>query len=325
MAKRIELSGARRITSDGASFRRPAWSPDGKRLVVEASGEPEGALYLVDARGRVETRLGVGAEAAWSPDGARVAFTRVGADGRREIWVCDVAAPAQARRLAGGDGATWEHPAWSPDGARVACTSDFSAATGVRHVWLLDAVQGDRSRVTSDPARSDGHPAWSPDGRAIAFDGDDRSDDAREIDVYVHDLTAGRSSRLTDGTVACRRPVFIDRRYLVAERRSTPGPALVVLDRDRLRVLPINDRPDGEREPAVHLRARRGKRPRVHVAYVRRGAIGSERDGVFIAALEGLKVMTDVEAADEALKAALAVVEAPVDEPLPVLLGQTDR
>ena len=318
MAKRIALADAHRITSDGASFRRPAWSSDGKRLVVEA-GEDEGALYLVDGRGRIETRLGDGAEAAWSPEGARLAFTRVGADGRREVWVCDVATPGSARRLAGGDGGTWEHPAWSPDGARVACASDYGNPAGVRHLWLLDAVQGDRTRITSDPHRSDGHPSWSPDGRALAFDGDDRGDDAREIDLHVFVFQTGEITLLTDGAVACRRPCFIDRRYLVAERRSVTGPALVVIDRDRQRVLPINERPDGEREPAVRLRIHgKSARPRIQVAYVRRGPPPRERDAVWVAELEGIKAMSESEAVDEALKTALADAAADV-EALPTL------
>lgn len=306
MAKKIELASPRRITSDGASFRRPAWSPDGRRIVIESAGEG-GALYLVDAKGRVETRLGQGTEAAWSPDGARLAFTRVGADGRREVWLCDVAQPEGARRFAGGDGGSWEHPAWSPDGARIACASDWGNPAGVRHLWMLDAVQGDRSRVTADPSRSDGHPGWAPDGRALAFDASDRADDAREIDVHVLDLQTGRVERLTDGTVATRRPVFLDRRWLIAERRSVAGPTLVVIDREKRRTLPVGDRAGGEREPSVHRR----KKGRVEVAFVCRGGDGvaAGPDTVWVADLEGLRVTSEAEAADEAIRAAMAEVD----------------
>ncbi|MSP63040.1 MAG: hypothetical protein EXR72_22430 [Myxococcales bacterium] len=297
MGKRIELRAPRRITSDGASFRRPAWSPDGRHLVIEAA-EGSGALYLVDAKGRVERRLGEGSEAAWSPDGLRLAFCRVGADGRRETWVCDVAAPGAARRLAGGDGGSWEHPAWSPDGGRVACASDHGSQAGVRHVWLLDAVHGDRRRVTSDPLRCDGHPAWSPDGRAVAFDGDDRADEARAVDLHVLELESGAVTRLTDGTVATRRPVFLDRRFLLAERSAAIAPALVVVDREKHRSLPVGEEPDGAREPAV-----RGKRRELLVAYVRRDG---ERDSVWVAELRGLKVTPESRELDEALREAVA-------------------
>jgi Tol biopolymer transport system component len=320
MAKRIELASPRRITSDGASFRRPAWSPDGRKLVVEAL-EQGGALYLVDGKGRVETRLGLGTEAAWSPDGARLAFTRVGVDGRREVWLCDVAQPEMARRIAGGDGGSWEHPAWSPDGARIACASDWGNPAGVRHLWVLDAAAGDRSRLTADPSRSDGHPSWSTDGRALAFDASDRADDAREIDVHVLELQSGQVERLTDGTVATRRPVFLDRRWLIAERRTVSGPALVVVDREKRRTLPVGERAGGEREPAVHRR----KKGRVEVAYVSRGGEGvsSGTDSVWVADLDGLRVTSEAEAADEAIRAAMAEVERAglptlgVDAPLP--------
>jgi len=302
--KKLELRDARRVTSEAASFRRPAWSPDGRRLVLEAN-ERNGALYLTDGKGRIETHLADGAEASWSPDGARLAFTRVGADGRHEVWVCDVAAPESARRLAGGDGGSWEHPAWSPDGQHVAAASDYGNPTGIRHLWLLDAVLGDRRRLTGDPQRSDGHPAWSPDGRAIAFDGDDRADDAREIDVYVLELASGTVTRLTDGTVATRRPAFVDRRWLLAERRSVTGPALVVVDREKKRTLPVGEKPDGEREPAARMRKRR-----VVVAYVRRDEPDGEgHDAVWIAELTGLKPMSEAEAAEEALRDAVAAVE----------------
>jgi Tol biopolymer transport system component len=304
MAKRIELRSAHRVTSDAASFRRPAWSPDGRRLVVEAA-ERGGALYLVDAKGRIEARVTDGAEPSWSPDGLRLAFTRAGSDGRRELWVCDVATPDSARRLAGGDGGVWEHPAWSPDGAQVACASDYGNPAGIRHLWLLDAVQGDRRRITSDPARSDGHPGWSPDGRVLAFDGDDRADDAREIDIYTLEFATGTVTRLTDGTVATRRPNFVDRRYVVAERRSVTGPALVVIDRDKKRTLPVGERPEGEREPSVRLRKKKG----IYVAYVRRDPAHDGHDAVWVAEISGVKILSEAEAADEALREAVESVE----------------
>jgi dipeptidyl aminopeptidase/acylaminoacyl peptidase len=280
--------------------------------VERAGGDGVSALYLLDGKGRIERRLSEGAEAAWSPDGARIAFTRAGTDGRREVWVCDVAAPGDARRLAGGDGASWEHQAWSLDGAKVACASDQGSPAGVRHLWLVDAVHGDRSRVTSDPQRSDGHPAWSPDGRAIAFDGDDRADDAREIDVYVLELGSGAVARLTDGAVATRRPRFVDRRYLIAERRSVSGPALVVIDRVKGRTLPVGEGPDGEREPAVRIR----RKARVELAYVRREEGDAGGDAVWLAELRGVKVMTEEEAAEEALRQA---AEELARVPLPTL------
>ncbi|HEX2568502.1 MAG TPA: hypothetical protein VH877_03010 [Polyangia bacterium] len=330
MGKRIELRDERRITSLKVSFCRPTWSPDG-RLALEAEGRL-GGIYLVDGKGRIEGRIGDGAEPSFSPDGEHLAFTRSEKDGRRSIWVCRLDAPEEARRLAGGQGAVWEHPAWSPDGRMVACVSDYGNSGGLRQVWALDAQYGDRRRVTCDPQRNDGHPSWSPDGRMVAFDGDDRADDAREVDVYVIDLQTGAITRLSDGTVATRRPRFVDRRCLIAERRSAEGPALVVLDRAKKRMYPVETAGSGDREPVVRLSPRRRH---LQLAFVRRDD-KEGRDAVWIAELRGLKVTDEAEAkkAEAAAKerqqlaAGLPVLPAPppgATPPLPAGEDPNDR
>jgi hypothetical protein len=150
---------------------------------------------------------------------------------------------------------------------------------------MLDVPHGDRRRVTCDPQRSDGHPAFAPDGKTLAFDGDDRADEARDIDTHVLDLRTGALTCLSDGTVAIRRPVWIDRRWLLAERRGVTGPTLVLLDRLKKRVLPIGERAGGEREPSLWLG---GKRKRLQVAFVRRDET-ADRDAVWLAELRGVK------------------------------------
>ena len=163
---------------------------------------------------------------------------------------------------------------------------------------------------------------FSPDGQLLAFDGDDRADDAREIDLHVLELRTGAVSRLTDGAVATRRPVFVDRRHLVAERRSVAGPTLVVVDRERLRTQPIGDHPDGEREPAAHLRATSDKKkPRLLIAYARReSAPGAENDAVWVGELKGLKITTEYEAVEDAASAARTEAER---AGLPTIGGET--
>ena len=287
MAKRIELKGVRRLTSLAAGFRRPAFAPGG-RLAIESDSKPP-SLYVLDAKGRLEGRADEGGEPAWSPDGKRLAFTRAGSDGRSEIWVRDVDSPSSAGRLAGGDGSVWEHPTWTIDGSGVACASDYANPGGLRHIWVLDARHGDRKRLTCDPQRSDGHPSYAPDGQALAFDGDDRADDAREIDVYTMDLRTGALSCLTDGTVPTRRPAFIDRRWLIAERRSPSGPTLVLLDRLKKRTLPVGEQPGGEREPTVRV-----TKKATTIAFARRDAT-SGRDAVWLAELRGVKVESEAE------------------------------
>src|SRR5205085_727256 len=109
------------------------------------------AVMNPDGRGRTNLGPGDPTDAAWSPDGRRIAFLAlyggllvIDADGKHK------------RRLTGSeeDGS----PVWSPDGKRLAyVTSNF------RLVAMNADGRGRRSL-------GDGwDPAWAPDGRTIAY------------------------------------------------------------------------------------------------------------------------------------------------------------
>jgi hypothetical protein len=80
-------SGERRLTNGGVpgcgQEGGPAWSPDGRRIALVASG-----IVVVKVDGSGERRLSDGAAPSWSPDG-KIGFVRGGlrvmnADGSRE-------------------------------------------------------------------------------------------------------------------------------------------------------------------------------------------------------------------------------------------------
>ena len=94
-------SGERRLTTNAGNDFDPAWSPDGRRIAFTAQRGPGGGavsqgsrntsdVYVIDADGAGERRLADSADdefgPAWSPDGERVAYTRVTAAGAA-IWV----------------------------------------------------------------------------------------------------------------------------------------------------------------------------------------------------------------------------------------------
>src|SRR3954471_22053367 len=97
-------------------------------------------IYTVDPGGGAWTRLVADetrqAQAAWSPDGRRVAF-RVGPDGDSEIWVVDAdgtgahAITDTPNDPAGASAAEQQRyssqPSWSPDGQRIVFRSDRRA------------------------------------------------------------------------------------------------------------------------------------------------------------------------------------------------------
>lgn len=109
-----------------------------------------------------------------SPDGTRVAFTRVTVDAeadeyRTNLWLCDVpaagaaAVPPRPLTFGGRD----SQPRWSPDGATLAFVRKPNADDPAQ-VHLLPLAGGEPRALTSLKGGA-GSPAWSPDGRRIAF------------------------------------------------------------------------------------------------------------------------------------------------------------
>ncbi len=104
-------------------------------------------------------------DAAWSPDGTRIAFTSRRDGGNTEIYTMNADGSNQRRFTfdAGRD----EGPTWSPDGTRLAWASDRS---GNLDIWTAKLDGSDLRPLTLNGAFPDSNPEWSPDGTAIAFE-----------------------------------------------------------------------------------------------------------------------------------------------------------
>ncbi len=99
-------------------------------------------------------------DAAWSPDGRRIAFTRCSA-GSCDIYVMNADGGGE-ERLTHGERPGEQDPTWSPDGRRIA----FADIGGI---FVMNADGQDWTSVTDGPA-DDSNPDWSPVGPQIAFD-----------------------------------------------------------------------------------------------------------------------------------------------------------
>jgi Tol biopolymer transport system component len=159
------------LDSEGHVSGRAAWSPDGTRIAFhgffgKASGEPGGLFVMNDDGSHIELLVLDGAEPAWSPTGADIAYW----DGQSG-WLSILNLRSGERRVL-TDEIQGEDPAWSPDGRKIA----FSES-GRGGIFVIDADGSHLRRLVApnplpdDPEWSSepSDPQWSPDGAWLAF------------------------------------------------------------------------------------------------------------------------------------------------------------
>jgi serine/threonine-protein kinase len=157
-------------------------------------------IYVMNPDGTDQRRLtyndGMDNQPAWSPDGRRIAFSRVGGGGV-DIFIMNADGSEQTRLTNQTAAGPMAHGAtWSPDGKRIAFQSF------VRPDIYVIAVDGTGlTNLTNRPA-SDGSPAWSPDGHRIAFTSNRDGND----EIYVMNTDGSDPVRLTFNARSDRSP-----------------------------------------------------------------------------------------------------------------------
>jgi TolB protein len=125
---------------------------------------PAGQLEVMNADGsNVKTlTAGRGSDPAWSPDGAKLAFT-----GDSGIFLMNADGTGAVQLTDGG-----MEPSWSPDGSRVAFVMLRWDSTGTeltlhQRIAVVNADGSGFAWLSAGP--HDDSPAWSPDGARIAL------------------------------------------------------------------------------------------------------------------------------------------------------------
>ena len=171
---------------------QPTWSPDGRRIAYTRLGE----IYVADADGKNERRLTTAAQPlsspAWSPDGRTIAFA-----GIRDVYTVP-SAGGRMKNLTRSP-KPWllrSTPAYSPDGRTIAIGASTDAYNS--DVFLIRADGSAMRRLTRTQGTHGRHaeeqwPEFSPDGKRIAF----VSNRDGNLELYVIGVDGRNERRLT--------------------------------------------------------------------------------------------------------------------------------
>jgi len=140
----------------------PKWSPNGERLIYHAMRGDDYDICTCRIDGTDERVLIATADGditpVYSPDGMRVAFTRVGADLTHHVTLADADGSNLVRLTNSpyGGGA----PRWSPDGLMIAFHSGPFEGWDV---WIIDADGSNLRQLTVSPGGVTAiNPVWNP-------------------------------------------------------------------------------------------------------------------------------------------------------------------
>jgi Tol biopolymer transport system component len=246
-AERMELAWRDRegklleTLGPAAIYLEPAVSPDGRRVAVliieEARQAPD--LWLVDLARGLRARFTSDGDQkfspTWSPDGSRLAYSRLGAHNREEIFIAPVAGTQEARKFSAEGQNFNEWPIQFSRDGRYLLVGRFGGDYTHAAVAALPLAPGAGPLVEIAAEDASVGPAGlSPDGRWVTYG----SFRGGAWQVYVSAFPGlGRRWQLSrDGGMHPvwgrdgREVVFLDQAgRLVAVELSTRGDTLEIL------------------------------------------------------------------------------------------------
>jgi len=182
-------SDVRKLASaPDVGFTRPAWSPDGSRIVFLGTRKRSTSVWIANADGSGPRQLtpdGHYSYITWM-DSARLVGVRYASLNSSESWMaaidCQTGRAEKLDVFQPGD----LDPSWSSDGSKVA----FSRGTDL---CVMNSDGGELRQLGDGMV-----PAWSPGGAWIAFSS--RKNNREGAEVFIVRPDGADEKRLTDTT-----------------------------------------------------------------------------------------------------------------------------
>lgn len=164
---------------------------------------------------RVTNNADRDADPAWSPDGARIAFSS-DRDGNSEVYVMNTDGSGQARLTT--NPASDSEPAWSPDGTKIVFATDRD---GSYEIYKMNSDGSGQTNVTLH-AGDDRGPAWSPDSSRLTF----YSNRDGNVEIYKMNADGSGQANLTNDPAHDSIPGWSPDGTMIAFRslRDDPNP-----------------------------------------------------------------------------------------------------
>ncbi len=192
------------MESTGENLRRvcdfgynPAWSPDGKEIVVSIDNfdfpltRNTNSLFIVNVANGEKRLLitGYATQPNWSPNGKRIAFWMPQRGGRLDVATVSVSG-GEPVLITSFSNTNW-NPVWSPDGRYLYFSSDRG---GNMAFWRVAINQDtgetlDEPELVATPAKFNQHLSFSRDGKRMIYV---QTDNQSNIKAVGFDEKTGR-------------------------------------------------------------------------------------------------------------------------------------